>query len=56
MASNIFDYECFAETILFAESLGFKGGWDDAHPDAHEQAAIEYIESRGYAVKYGEDE
>ena len=54
MAGKTFNYECFAETIFFAESLGFKGDWDDSHPDAHEESAIECIESHGYTVKYEE--
>ena len=47
-----YKYESLADTIFFAESLGFSGDWDDHDTDAHESAAIEYIESAGYTVKW----
>jgi len=56
MAGKTFDHECLEDTISFAESLGFDGDWDDSCADAHEDAAIEYIESLGYTVRYKEDE
>tara|TARA_R100000908_G_C3747936_1_gene142939 strand:- start:1247 stop:1453 length:207 start_codon:yes stop_codon:yes gene_type:complete len=56
---TIYTYECFGETLSFAESLGWVD-WledvdDDTNPDtidALEADAIDYIESNGYAVVY----
>ena len=53
MTDKVFNYECFGETLVFAEDLG----WVDNHPDADdpnydgptadeiEQEAIEFIQS-----------
>jgi len=59
MTEKEYQYECFGETLEFAESLG----WVDNHPDgtskdydanmvgdAIEQEAIEFIEGKGYKV------
>jgi len=59
MTEKIYNYECFGETLEFAESLG----WVDNHPDstdkdydanmigdAIEQEAIEFIEGKGYKI------
>jgi hypothetical protein len=50
--AKTFNYESLADTIFFAESLGFSGDWEDQDADAHEIAAIEHIESAGYKVKW----
>jgi len=59
MTDKVFNYECFGETLVFAEDLG----WVDNHPDADdpnydgptadeiEQEAIEFIQSKGYRVE-----
>ena len=62
---KVFVYECFGETILFAESLGFVedepeperpervfpyDGWSAALADGLEADAIEFIESKGIKV------
>jgi len=53
-----YQYECFGETLEFAEGLG----WVDTHPgtddpgydgpaaDAIEQEALEFIAGKGYTV------
>ena len=59
MADKTFNYESFGETIFFAESLGWSKEWGDpnADADALEEDAIEYIEAKGYIVRYhAEDE
>ena len=55
---KIYKYECFGETIAYAESLGFRDNIDDSEWDAYmcdaldalEEDAIEYIESKGIKV------
>tara|TARA_Y100000389_G_scaffold30218_1_gene25614 strand:- start:1619 stop:1870 length:252 start_codon:yes stop_codon:yes gene_type:complete len=59
--SKTYIYECFAETLSFAESLGWVDWLDDVDDDtdpdtidAAEGDAIDYIESKGYAVDYND--
>jgi hypothetical protein len=59
--SKTYIYECFAETLSFAESLGWVDWLDDVDDDtdpdtidAAEGDAIDYIESKGYVVDYGD--
>tara|TARA_R100000005_G_scaffold47098_1_gene22472 strand:- start:116 stop:337 length:222 start_codon:yes stop_codon:yes gene_type:complete len=54
-------YECFGETLSFAESLGWVDWLDDVDDDtdpdtidAAEADAIDYIESKGYTIDYNE--
>jgi len=60
MTVKVFKYECFEETLSFAEGLG----WVDWGPadnaslcdiDALEGDALCYIESQGYVVIYEEE-
>lgn len=58
MTEKIYNYECFGETLVFAEDLG----WVDNHPDADdpgydgpaadaiEEEAIDFIRDKGYTV------
>ena len=59
--SKTYVYECFGETLSFAESLGWVDWLDDVDDDtdpdtidAAEGDAIDYIESKGYVVDYGD--
>ena len=48
-----FIYESFGETILFAESLGWKDTveeWSPEIADEMEQDALEYIQSQNYKI------
>ena len=48
-----FIYESFGETILFAESLGWKDTveqWSPEIADEMEQDALEYIRSQNYKI------
>ena len=52
---KVFVYECFGETILFAESLGFvddvpESEWSASMADGLEEDALEFIESKGFKV------
>lgn len=58
---KVFNYECFAGTLSFAESLGWKC-WldeimDETEPDTIDQAeedALDYIVKQGYVIKHPE--
>ena len=61
--SKVFNYECFAGTLSFAESLGWKCWLDDIEvtdntsPDTIDQAeedALDYIVKQGYEIKHPE--
>jgi hypothetical protein len=62
---KVFVYECFGETILFAESLGFVedepeperpprvfpyDGWSASMADGLEEDALDFIESKGFRI------
>jgi len=59
-----YTYECFADTLSFAESLGWTEPldltdlsgetWTPAATDAMEDSAIEFIEEKGHHVEYPE--
>jgi hypothetical protein len=59
--TKVFNYECFAGTLSFAESLGWKC-WldeimDETEPDTIDQAeedALDYIVKLGYEIKHPE--
>ena len=59
---KLFKYECFGETLSFAESLGWVDWLDDVDDDTDpgtideaEADALDYIESHGYIVVYDDD-
>tara|TARA_R110002096_G_C14016518_1_gene669560 strand:- start:88 stop:270 length:183 start_codon:yes stop_codon:yes gene_type:complete len=52
---KVYIYECFGETIAYAESLGFVDDVEDSEwcadvADGLEADAIEFIESKGIKV------
>lgn len=55
---KIYRYDCFGDTIIFAESLGYidsapkdvEDGWDSDGADSLEEDAVDFIESKGYKV------
>lgn len=53
--NKVWDYECFDETISFAESLGWVDPLgDDATPsliDETEGDALNFIQAKGYAIR-----
>ncbi len=61
---NEYTHECFEETLSFAELLGWVepsdletlsgSTWTPEASNAMEDSAIEFIESKGYQVVFGE--
>jgi hypothetical protein len=57
-------YDCFEETLSFAETLGWTEPfdlvdqsdetWTPEASNSMEESAIEFIESKGYQVVFGE--
>jgi len=55
---QVWDYECFSETLSFAESLGWVDWLDDVDDDTDPQTidqaeadALDFIKENGYAVR-----
>ena len=58
---SFYKYDCYGETISYAESLGFVDDvkdedWTADEADGLEQDAIDYIEAKGIKVVYPDDE
>jgi len=61
---NTYIYDCFEETLSFAETLGWKepsdlenlsgDTWTPVASNSLEESAIEFIESKGYQVVFRE--